>query len=58
MAVVFKRNQIIRRGDLDIFSTNSTEMESRRKAQITYALYYVDPTLLRQKSNRRPCESA
>jgi hypothetical protein len=43
MAVVFKRNQILGRGDLDIFLTNSNGNVSDA-ADITYALYYVDPT--------------
>ena len=43
MAVVFKRNQILGRGDLDIFLTNSNGNVADA-AQITYALYYVDPT--------------
>lgn len=43
MAVLFKRNQILGRGDLDIFLTNSSGNVSDA-AEITYALYYVDPT--------------
>ena len=42
MAVAFKRNQILSRGDLDIFLTNSNGNVSNA-AEITYALYYVDP---------------
>lgn len=41
MAVVFKRNQILGRGDLDIFLTNSAGNVSNA-AEITYALYFVD----------------
>jgi len=43
MAVVFKRNQVLGRGDLDIFLTNSSGNVSDA-ASISYALYYVDPT--------------
>lgn len=43
MAVLFKRNHILGRGDLDIFLTNSSGNVSNA-AEITYALYYVDPT--------------
>jgi len=43
MAVLFKRNQILGRGDLDIFLTNSNGNVADA-ATITYALYYVDPT--------------
>ena len=43
MSVLFKRNQILGRGDLDIFLTNSSGNVSNA-AEITYALYYVDPT--------------
>ena len=43
MAVLFKKNQILGRGDLDIFLTNSSGNVSNA-AEITYALYYVDPT--------------
>jgi hypothetical protein len=43
MAVLFKRNQILGRGDLDIFLTNSSGNVSNA-SEITYALYYVDPT--------------
>jgi hypothetical protein len=41
MAVAFKRNQILSRGDLDIFLTNSNGNVSNA-AEITYALYFVD----------------
>lgn len=42
MAVLFKRNQILGRGDLDIFLTNSNGNVSNA-SEITYALYFVDP---------------
>lgn len=42
MAVLFKRNQILGRGDLDIFLTNSSGNVSNA-SEITYALYFVDP---------------
>jgi len=42
MSVVFKRNQTLGRGDLDIFLTNSAG-NIANAAVITYALYYVDP---------------
>lgn len=41
MAVVFKRDQILSRGDLDIFLTNSAGNVSNA-AEISYALYFVD----------------
>ena len=41
MSVAFKRNQILSRGDLDIFLTNSSGNISNA-SEITYALYYVD----------------
>ena len=41
MAVAFKRNQILSRGDLDIFLTNSSGNVANA-SQITYALYFVD----------------
>ena len=42
MAVMFKRNQTLGRGDLDIFLTNSSGNVADA-AEISYALYYVDP---------------
>ena len=42
MAVAFKRNQILGRGDLDIFLTNSNGNVANA-AEITYALYFVEP---------------
>lgn len=42
MAVAFKRNQILTRGDLDIFLTNSSGNVANASS-ITYALYFVDP---------------
>lgn len=42
MAVAFKRNQILSRGDLDIFLTNSSGNVANA-AELTYALYFVDP---------------
>lgn len=42
MSVVFKRGQTLSRGDLDIFLTNSAG-NIANAAEITYALYYVDP---------------
>ena len=42
MSVAFKRNQILSRGDLDIFLTNSNGNVADA-AEITYALYFVDP---------------
>jgi hypothetical protein len=42
MSISFKRNQVLGRGDLDIFLTNSTG-NIANAASITYALYYVDP---------------
>ena len=41
MSVAFKRNQILSRGDLDIFLTNSNGNVANA-SEITYALYYVD----------------
>ena len=43
MAVLYKRNQVLSRGDLDIFLTNSSGNTSNA-AEITYALYFVDLT--------------
>jgi hypothetical protein len=42
MSVAFKRSQVLGRGDLDIFLTNSSG-NIANAAEITYALYYVDP---------------
>jgi hypothetical protein len=42
MAVAFKRNQILTRGDLDIFLTNSSGNVANASS-ISYALYFVDP---------------
>ena len=42
MAVAFKRNQILSRGDLDLFLTNSSGNVANA-AELTYALYFVDP---------------
>lgn len=39
--IAFKRNQVLGRGDLDIFLTNATG-NIANAASITYALYYVD----------------
>lgn len=41
MSVAFKRQQILSRGDLDIFLTNSSG-NIANAADISYALYYVD----------------
>ena len=42
MAVVFTAGQTLGRGDLDIFLTNA-EGNAANAAQITYAIYWVDP---------------
>lgn len=42
MAIMFKRNQTLGRGDLDIFLTNSSGNVADA-AEISYALYFVDP---------------
>lgn len=42
MSTAFKRNQTLGRGDLDIFLTNSSG-NIANAAEITYALYFVDP---------------
>lgn len=42
MAVAFRPNDILGRGDLDIFLTNCNGYPSNA-AEITYAIYYVDP---------------
>lgn len=43
MGVVFRPGQILGRGDLDIFLTNSSNV-SANAYSITFALYYVDPS--------------
>ena len=42
MAVAFRPNDILGRGDLDIFLTNCNGYPSNA-AEITYSIYYVDP---------------
>lgn len=42
MAVAFQPGQEVGRGDLDIFLTNALEVPTNA-ADITYAVYYVDP---------------
>lgn len=42
MSIVFKQGQVLERGDLDIFLTNSFG-NSTNAYRISYAIYYVDP---------------
>ena len=52
MAVAFKRNQILVGGDLDIFLTNSNGNVANA-AEITYALYFVEPEVPRGRCPHR-----
>jgi hypothetical protein len=43
MSVVFTQGEVLGRGDLDIFMSNATGNPTN-VYEITYAIYYVDPT--------------